>query len=197
MTALKTKAGITRKRKIAEHKKKVIYPLQLFILGSFEGKSWDNKEAEDRGSSEIFPSFAGFWYPAKKIYFISVSGTFLGTSLPPTPNWSRFDLFLNVYSILFYCISSYTLYFIYCIFTCCKVMHAVLLLLLWGFVFPFQFFAITLVLVWCVFFAVVCEQCEQCGSFAFQSCAAGEASFSYVLRCWFCLFSPLFRVYFP
>jgi hypothetical protein len=29
-------------------------------------------------------------------------------------------------------------------------MHAVLLLL-WGFVFPFQFFAIILVLVWCVF----------------------------------------------
>ena len=48
----------------------------------------------------IFSSFAGFWYPAKKhLYFISVSGAFLGTSLPPTPNWSRFDLFIDVYSI--------------------------------------------------------------------------------------------------
>ncbi len=40
-----------------------------------------------------FTSFAGFWYPARKHwYFISVSGEFLGTSLPPTPIWSRFDL---------------------------------------------------------------------------------------------------------
>jgi hypothetical protein len=62
-----------------------------------------------------FTSFAGFWYPAKKhLYFISVSGAFLGISLPPTPNWSRFDLFIDVYSIsFFYCIASYTLYFIY------------------------------------------------------------------------------------
>ncbi len=36
------------------------------------------------------------------------------------------------------------------------------------------------------FFAVVCEWCEQCGSCAFQNCEAGEASFSHVLRCWFC-----------
>jgi hypothetical protein len=49
----------------------------------------------------LFPSFAGFWYPAKNMYFISVSGAILGTSLPPTPNWSRFDLFIDVYSILF------------------------------------------------------------------------------------------------
>jgi hypothetical protein len=49
-----------------------------------------------------FTSFAGFWYPAKKhLYFISVSGAFLGTSLPPNPNWSRFDLFIDVYSIFF------------------------------------------------------------------------------------------------
>ncbi len=42
------------------------------------------------------------WYPARKhLYFISVSGEFLGTSLPPTPNWSRFDLFIDVYSIFF------------------------------------------------------------------------------------------------
>jgi hypothetical protein len=75
--------------------------------------------------------FCGLLVSRKKhLYFISVSGAFLGTSLPPTPNWSRFDLVIDVYSILFYCISSYTLYFIYCIFTCCKVMHAVLLLLL-------------------------------------------------------------------
>jgi hypothetical protein len=33
------------------------------------------------------------------LYFISVSGAFLGTSLPPTPNWSRFDLFIDVYSM--------------------------------------------------------------------------------------------------
>ncbi len=49
-----------------------------------------------------FTSFAGFWYPARKhLYFISVSGKFLGTSLPPTPNWSRFDLFIDAYSIFF------------------------------------------------------------------------------------------------
>jgi hypothetical protein len=65
---------------------------------------------------------------------ISVSGAILGTSLPPTPNWSRFDLFIDGYSILFYYIFSYTLYFIYCIVTYCKVIHAVLLLLLWVFV---------------------------------------------------------------
>ncbi len=38
-------------------------------------------------------------------YSISVSGAFLGTSLPPTPNWSRFDLYIYVYNIVFYCIS--------------------------------------------------------------------------------------------
>jgi hypothetical protein len=33
-----------------------------------------------------------FGIPQRKhLYFISVSGAFLGTSLPPTPNWSRFD----------------------------------------------------------------------------------------------------------
>ena len=43
----------------------------------------------------------------------------LGTLLPPTPSWSRFDLFIDVYSIFYfiYCISSYTLYFVY-FFTC-------------------------------------------------------------------------------
>ncbi len=41
-----------------------------------------------------------FGIPQRKhLYFISVSGAFLGTSLPPTPNWSRFDLFIGVYSI--------------------------------------------------------------------------------------------------
>ena len=41
-----------------------------------------------------------FGIPQRKhLYFISVSGAFLGTSLPPTPNWSRFDLFIDVYSI--------------------------------------------------------------------------------------------------
>jgi hypothetical protein len=61
-----------------------------------------------------------FGIPQRKhLYFISVSGAFLGTSLPPTPNWSRFDLFIGVYSIFtfffyfIYCISSYTLYFVY------------------------------------------------------------------------------------
>jgi hypothetical protein len=34
----------------------------------------------------------------KPFYSISVSGAFLGTSLPPTPNWSRFDLYIYVYS---------------------------------------------------------------------------------------------------
>ncbi len=61
-----------------------------------------------------------FGIPQRKhLYFISVSGAFLGTSLPPTPNWSRFDLFIDVYSIFYfiYCISSYTLYFVF-FFTC-------------------------------------------------------------------------------
>ncbi len=41
-----------------------------------------------------------FGIPQRKhLYFISVSGAFLGTSLPPTPHWSRFDLFIDVYSI--------------------------------------------------------------------------------------------------
>ena len=41
-----------------------------------------------------------FGIPQRKhLYFISVSGALLGTSLPPTPNWSRFDLFIDVYSI--------------------------------------------------------------------------------------------------
>jgi hypothetical protein len=41
-----------------------------------------------------------FGIPQRKhLYFISVSGAFLGTSLPPTPNRSRFDLFIDVYSI--------------------------------------------------------------------------------------------------
>jgi hypothetical protein len=44
-----------------------------------------------------------FGIPQKKhLYFISVSVAFLGISLPPTPNWSRFDLFLDVYSISFF-----------------------------------------------------------------------------------------------
>ena len=65
---------------------------------------------------EGFQVLRAFGIPQKKhLYFISVSGAFLETSLPPTPNWSRFDLFMDVYSILFYCISSYTLYFIFCI----------------------------------------------------------------------------------
>ncbi len=97
------------------------------------GKSWDNVRSTAAPYTEsrltrsfanervgfpvvehLFTSFAGFWYPAKKhLYFISVSGAFSGISLPPTPNWSRFDLFIDVYSIsFFYCISSYTLYFI-------------------------------------------------------------------------------------
>jgi hypothetical protein len=63
---------------------------------------------------KVFQVSRAFGIPQKKkhLYFISVSGAFLGTSLPPTPNWSRFDLFIDVYSILFYCISSYTLYLI-------------------------------------------------------------------------------------
>ncbi len=58
----------------------------------------------------------------KPFYSISVSGAFLGTSLPPTPSWSRFDLhvYTYVYSIVFNCISNYTLYFMYCIITNCK-----------------------------------------------------------------------------
>jgi hypothetical protein len=37
-----------------------------------------------------------FGIPQKKkhLYFISVSGVFLGTSLPPTPNWSIRDKFI-------------------------------------------------------------------------------------------------------
>ena len=52
-----------------------------------------------------------FGIPQRKhLYFISVSGAFLGTSLPPTPNWSRFDLFVDVYSI-FTVFLLYLLYF--------------------------------------------------------------------------------------
>ncbi len=87
-----------------------------------------------------FPSFAGFWYPAKKhLHFISVSGAFLGASLPPTPNWSRFDLFIDVYSILFYCISSYTLYFIYCILHFVRYFMQYSPFFYGVFVFPFNF----------------------------------------------------------
>ncbi len=35
-------------------------------------------------------------------YFISVSDMFLGTSLPPTHSWSRFDLYVYFYP---YCVS--------------------------------------------------------------------------------------------
>jgi hypothetical protein len=48
----------------------------------------------------ILQVLRAFGIPQRKhLYFISVSGAFLGTSLPPTPNWSRFDLFIGVYSI--------------------------------------------------------------------------------------------------
>ena len=48
----------------------------------------------------ILQVLRAFGIPQRKhLYFISVSGAFLGTSLPPTPNWSRFDLFIDVYSI--------------------------------------------------------------------------------------------------
>ncbi len=76
------------------------------FLDSAEGK-WTGLD--------IFQVLRAFGIPQKKhLYFISDSGAFLGTSLPPTPNWSRVNLFIDVYSISFlYCISSYTLYFIY------------------------------------------------------------------------------------
>ena len=143
-------------------------------------------------------SFAGFWYPAKKhLYFISVSGAFLGTSLPPTPYWSRFDLFIDVYSILFYCISTYTLYFIYCIFTCCKVMHAVLLLLLRGFVFPFKFF--------CHYFSVsvVCFFCSCVWAvwavwiMCFSKLCGWGGELQSCFEVLVLLFSLLFHVHFP
>jgi hypothetical protein len=54
---------------------------------------------------KVFPSFTGFWYPAKKNIYISLVlvAHFLGTSLPPTPSWSRFDLFVCLqYFILLY-----------------------------------------------------------------------------------------------
>jgi hypothetical protein len=41
----------------------------------------------------------------KPIYSISVSNIFRGISLPPTPNWGRFDHYAHVN---FYCISNYT-----------------------------------------------------------------------------------------
>jgi hypothetical protein len=63
-----------------------------------------------------------------------------------------------------------------------------------GFCFSFSIFCHYFSVSVVCFFAVV-NKCEQCASFAFQNCAAGEASFSHVLR--FCLLSPLFRIYFP
>ncbi len=57
------------------------------------------------GSSLSFCEFCGH----KPFYSVSISGEFLGTSLPPSPNWSRFDLYIQY---CFICISNYTLYFI-------------------------------------------------------------------------------------
>ena len=54
------------------------------------------------------------------------------------------------------------------------------------FVFPFQFFAITLVLVWCVFLRLCESNVSSVDHVLFWNCAVGEASFSHVLRCWFC-----------
>ena len=53
-----------------------------------------------QNEKKILQVLRAFGIPQRKhLYFISVSGAFLGTSLPPTPNWSRFDLFIDVYSI--------------------------------------------------------------------------------------------------
>ncbi len=145
---------------------------------------------------EKFSKFRGLLVSRKKhLYFIRVSGPFLGTSLPPTPNWSRFDLFIDVYSILFIVfLATHCILFIVFLHVegnACSTPPSFM-----GFCFSFSIFCHYFSVSVVCFFAVLCEQCEQYGSFAFQNCAAGEASFSHVLRCWFCLFSPLFRVYF-
>jgi hypothetical protein len=62
---------------------------------------------------ELFYEFCGH----RPFYFISVSGTFLGTSLPSTPNRSRFDFDLYVYFYQ-YCNSNYIACFINCIIVC-------------------------------------------------------------------------------
>jgi hypothetical protein len=36
----------------------------------------------------------------KPLYSISVSNMFLSTSLPPTPNWDRFDQYVTVLFVL-------------------------------------------------------------------------------------------------
>ncbi len=111
----------------------------------------------------------------------------------PLPPIGVGSIYLSIYSILFYCISSYTLYFIYCIFTCCQVMHAVLLILLWGSVFPCQFFAITLVLVWCVFLQLCVSSVDHV--LFLKLCGWGgelQSCFEVLVL----LFSPFFRVCF-
>ncbi len=101
----------------------------------------------------MFCEFCGH----KPFYSISVSGAFLGTSLPPTPSWSRFDLhvYTYVYSIVFNCISNYTLYFMYCIITNCKDRACSTPPFFIKFYFDFRFFAITSVSVWCFFCSCV------------------------------------------
>ncbi len=130
---------------------------------------------------EQFYMYNPCWAYGERIFF-QVSRAF-GI---PQKNWSRFDLFIDVYSILFYCISSYTLYFIYCIFTCCWVLHAVLLLLLWGFVFTFNFCHYFSVSVVC--FLQLCVSGVSSADHVLSKIVrlGRRASVSHVLRCWFC-----------
>ncbi len=159
---------------------KVFFGLKQHFLQALKPKSHDMALIN-------FQVLRAFGIPQKKhLYFISVRGAFLETSLPPTPNRSRFDLFVNIYSNLFLLYFQlhtvfYILYFYMLLGITCSTSPSFM-----GFCFSFKFFfAITLVLVWCVFL-LQCEWCEQCVSCVFRNCAAGEASFSHVLRCWFC-----------
>jgi len=76
-------------------------------------------------------------------------------------------------------------------------MHAVLLLLLWGFVFPFQFFAITLVLVWCVFLRLCESNVSSVDHVLFLELCGWGGELQSCFEVLVLLFSPFFRVCFP
>ena len=144
------------------------------------------------GSTKLLQVLRAFGIPQRKhLYFISVSGAFLGTSLPPTPNWSRFDLFIDVYNI-FTVFLLYLLYF---------QLHTVFCLF---FLPAFSFFESKVVICLCsayayaVFMLMPClclcsvfpAWCVLVQSFLSLGCVAwggggGGASSRYVLKCWF------------
>jgi hypothetical protein len=77
----------------------IIFLLLLHNPESFlsKGKNyWKTAKNLGINQGNVFCEFCGH----KPFYSISVSGAFLGTSLPPIPSWSRFDLYMYVYSFV-------------------------------------------------------------------------------------------------